>query len=390
MVLTIFHAFRSGEGSTWELTLALGGVVAVLVAVAASERWQRGAWLAGGLAGVAAAGRALAAATGALVVLEVLAGRPGVGSLLALAMEDRDPYLVVAATTVLLTVALAGQVVGALAGALADFLDAAPVPAVPDRSRVVRAQGVAWLATLVIPALFVAGSLLVTSPTAIDAGDSMAGPSSAHLLGTDPLGRDMLARLLVGYRQTLLLALAGLALATVAGVAWAALAVLVIRLLPRAGEPVAEVLLAPGRLVMVAPLLLAGIVLVGADGWPVPVALAVVLAPRLATAFTDLARPLPASTSAAVRSATGMLLNTWGVGLTVLVGLQLLGIGIHPPTPTLGETLADELNYLTVNGQGTLAAAAAATLVATAPFLLAGWALLRHSPRAEAIGTLDT
>src|SRR5262249_22015120 len=68
MVLAIFHTGGSGEGRTWVLTLALGGVVAVLVAVAAGARWQRGAWLAGGLAGVASAGRALAAATGALVV----------------------------------------------------------------------------------------------------------------------------------------------------------------------------------------------------------------------------------------------------------------------------------------------------------------------------------
>jgi peptide/nickel transport system permease protein len=388
LVLAIFFTSGGGAAWFWVLTLGLTGVVAVLVAVAAGERWRRGAWLAGGLAGVASAGRALAAATGALVVGEVLVGRPGLGSLLGNALLQEDRNVVAAATTVLLAIALAGQVVGALAGAFTDFLDAAPAPAVPDRSSLATAQMVAALATLVIPAMVVAGSLLARSPTTIDMTQSMASPSSAHLLGADPLGRDILARLLVGYRQTLLVALAGLALATVLGGAWGALAAAVARRLPGAGEPVAEVLLGPGRLVMVAPLLLAGIVLVGADRWPVAIALAVVLAPRLATAVTDLARPAPASTPAAIRTAIGMLLSACGVSLAVLAGLQLLGIGTRPPTPTLGGVLAEQLPYLAVNGQ--VAVTAVATLVTTAPFLLAGWALLRHPRQAEVLATLHT
>jgi AcrR family transcriptional regulator len=116
--------------------------------------------------------------------------------------------------------------------------------------------------------------------------------------------------------------------------------------------------------------------------------LAVVVAPRLATAVADLARPLPASAPAAIRTVTGMLLSAGGVSLAVLVGLQLLGIGTHPPTPTLGGVLADALAYLDVNGQAALAAVV--TLAAIAPFMLAGWALLRHPRQAEALATLDT
>jgi hypothetical protein len=90
-----------------------------------------------------------------------------------------------------------------------------------------------------------------------------------------------------------------------------------------------------------------------------------------------------------VRTAAGMLLSAWGVALVVLVGLQALGVGTLAPTPTLGADLADGLIYLTVNGPA-MQTAAVATLVAIAPFPLAGWALLRHPRRAEVVATLHT
>jgi peptide/nickel transport system permease protein len=377
----------AGGGRDLVLILALAGMVAALVALAPGERWQRGAWLAGGLAGIASAGRALAASAGALVVGEVLVARPGVGGLLARGLITVDREVVVAATTVLLAVALVGLVVGALAGAFADFVDPVPVQAGPDRSRPATWQTVAALATVVIPALVVAGSLVAGSPTTIDVTDRLAGPSAAHPLGTDLLGRDNLARLLVGYRQTVLAALAGLALATIPGVLWGVLAGLAARFLPRAGGPVAEVILGPGQLIVAAPLLLAGFVLVGAARWPAAAAMAVVLAPRLALAVAELARPLPPSILSVIRTAAGMLLYTLGVAVVVLVGLQVLGIGTSPPIPTLGAVLAENLNR---PGLGQAAFMAVATLATIAPFLLAGWTLLRHPRQAEAGASLGT
>ncbi|HEX4874271.1 MAG TPA: ABC transporter permease, partial [Sphingorhabdus sp.] len=48
--------------------------------------------------------------------------------------------------------------------------------------------------------------------------------TEGHLLGTDDLGRDRLARLLVGTRVTLSVALAAALVALVIGVAWGAIA----------------------------------------------------------------------------------------------------------------------------------------------------------------------
>jgi hypothetical protein len=170
-------------------------------------------------------------------------------------------------------------------------------------------------------------------------------------------------------------------------VVWGVLAGVVARFVPRAGGPLAELILGPGQLIMVAPLLLAGFVLVGAARWPAAGALAVVLAPRLALAVTDLARPVPSSILAVIRTAAGMLLYALGVALVVLVGLQVLRIGTSPPIPTLGAVLAENLNR---PGLGQAALMAVATLATIAPFLLAGWTLLRHPRQAEAGASLGT
>ena len=69
--------------------------------------------------------------------------------------------------------------------------------------------------------LFVAGAVLAAivlccvlasllapyDPNAVDLAHVYAGPSGAHLLGTDAIGRDLLSRLMYGGRTTLLVPL---------------------------------------------------------------------------------------------------------------------------------------------------------------------------------------
>jgi ABC-type dipeptide/oligopeptide/nickel transport system permease subunit len=378
-----------GAGRTATLTLVLGSAVAVLVAVAVGERWRRRAWLAGGLAGVGAAGQGLAVITGALLVGEPLVSQPGVGDLLIRSLTTHDGNVVAAAATTLLIFALVGQLVGALAGTFSDRLDAPASPAEPERSGVLTTFRVAAAATLILPLLALAGSLLAGSTTNFDLEHVSMGPSLIHLLGTDSFGRDLLARLLISFRSAWLVTLGGLLLAAVLGLIWAGLAVLLERKWPRGGRLVAEVLLAPGRLMMVAPLLLAAVVLVGADRWPAVLAFAVILTPRLAAAIVSLARPFPASVPSAIRATGGLLLTAWGIALIVLVGQQFVGVGVTPPAPALGGLLSERVQYLVI-GAGQALLVALATILLTAPFLLAGWALLRQPPRADVLTTLDT
>lgn len=70
---------------------------------------------------------------------------------------------------------------------------------VPDRWAT---GGAIWIAVVVVLAVF--GSLLAPySPSYQDLQNTNAGPSAAHLLGTDFLGRDLLSRLMAATRWSL-------------------------------------------------------------------------------------------------------------------------------------------------------------------------------------------
>jgi ABC-type dipeptide/oligopeptide/nickel transport system ATPase component/ABC-type dipeptide/oligopeptide/nickel transport system permease subunit len=107
---------------------------------------------------------------------------------------------------------------------MTEALVASPVAvtAAPDRGR-----RFAWNGTLVVGLVMtavvvvvavVAPFLLTEKATALSA-DAGVGSVPGHLLGTDSLGRDMLARTLVATRQTVLMALAATVIAGVAGIA---------------------------------------------------------------------------------------------------------------------------------------------------------------------------
>lgn len=73
--------------------------------------------------------------------------------------------------------------------------------------------GLALLAALCL----LGPALLGLDPLAVDAAARLEGPSAAHWLGTDALGRDVLARLLVGGRVSLAVAAAAAAASVIVG-----------------------------------------------------------------------------------------------------------------------------------------------------------------------------
>ena len=60
-----------------------------------------------------------------------------------------------------------------------------------------------WLLAVAVAAVF-APALAPYNPDAQDLNTVLAGPSGSHLLGTDPLGRDVLSQLIFGARPTLI------------------------------------------------------------------------------------------------------------------------------------------------------------------------------------------
>jgi peptide/nickel transport system permease protein len=99
-------------------------------------------------------------------------------------------------------------------------------PAVPTavlRSlRLPRANGL-FLASLIVVAIMVISAIAAPilapyDPDFVDLGNVLSGPTGAHWLGTDALGRDTLSRMMFGARSSLLGPLLVVVLSTVIGI----------------------------------------------------------------------------------------------------------------------------------------------------------------------------
>src|SRR5581483_9429353 len=108
---------------------------------------------------------------------------------------------------------------------------------------------------LVLLALIAAAALagpFLGDPSAVDLADRLAGPSLAHPLGTDELGRDMLLRLLEGGRISLAIGVAAAAAAAAVGLVSGYLGGWVDRILMRLVDAVIALPLLPLLIVLAA------------------------------------------------------------------------------------------------------------------------------------------
>ncbi|MDJ1135822.1 ABC transporter permease subunit [Streptomyces iconiensis] len=159
--------------------------------------------------------------TGGAVTVETLFSIPGLGGTALSAALAQDLPVLQACVLALLALGLAvGVAVRAVRRAvIGPALEAGAMPALrraeprPGRTLIWSAAGLGAL----LAAVVVAG--LTRDPLHVDAAARLAAPSAAHPLGTDSLGRDILARLGHGAARTALTAVAVAAVALVAGVA---------------------------------------------------------------------------------------------------------------------------------------------------------------------------
>ncbi|MDQ2664404.1 MAG: ABC transporter permease [Gemmatimonadota bacterium] len=186
-----------------------------------------------------------------------------------------------------------------------------------------------------------------------------------HLFGTDRFGRDMLVRMMLAGRLSLLVGIVGSLAAGLLGTAFGALAGWGGGIVDRAVTSVADVLLALPRLV----LLLVGVALwqpgVGTivtvlilTGWMGIARLvrAEVIAvrerPYIPAAMALGASPWRVLLWHVIPNAIGpaIVATTLGVGNAVLLesGLSFLGLGIQPPAPSWGNMIAGGRDLLVV------------------------------------------
>jgi len=218
------------------------------------------------------------------------------------------------------------------------------------------------LAAIVIAAL-VPGVVTRADPAAIEILARLAPPSPSHLLGTDHIGRDLLARLIYGARISLLVALTSVGAASLIGVTLGLLAGYYGGWTESVVMRVVDVFLAFPAILLA----LALVAVLGASAGSVIIALALVF-------WTQYARIVRAATLAerekayveaarAIGAGDGhilfrhilpniispvVILATLGMGTAVVAEstLSFLGLGVQPPAPSWGWTLSFGTRYL--------------------------------------------
>jgi ABC-type dipeptide/oligopeptide/nickel transport system permease subunit len=225
--------------------------------------------------------------------------------------------------------------------------------------------GLAILVTFAVVSL--AAPLATTyNPELSRIEDKLLAPSAAHWLGTDHLGRDILARLAYGARYSLLIGVAAIALGLTAGVPLGAVSGYYGGWLDLSIQRVIDVLLSfPGFLLALSLVAVLG---VGIDNVIIAVGLGMVPAfVRLVRATALSIRARDYVVAARVAGAGDPLIiwrhvlpnamppvvvqATLGMGSALLTaaGLGFLGLGVQQPTPEWGSMLGEGRAYIFSN-----------------------------------------
>jgi peptide/nickel transport system permease protein len=217
--------------------------------------------------------------------------------------------------------------------------------------------GAVALGLIVLMAIF-AEPLGRVSPIAIDLMAARTGPSAAHPLGSDLVGRDVLSRTVHAARVSLVVGIGAVSLYVVIGVVLGAIGgfyggpveIVILRL--------ADVVLSFPALILVlvivalvGPSLTNIILVIGLLGWPrVARLVRGELLSLREREFVQAARALGASDARLMArhllpNTAGVVLvaATFGVANAILVeaSLSFLGMGVQPPTPSWGNMLTD-------------------------------------------------
>jgi peptide/nickel transport system permease protein len=221
---------------------------------------------------------------------------------------------------------------------------------------------VAFVALQVLLAIF-APVVSLHDPFAQVMVQRMKGPSATYWLGTDQLGRDVLARILFGYRTSLMTCLIAVGLALVAGGTLGMLAAYYRGWFERIVMRMMDVLFAFPIL-----LLAIGVIAVlGPNVWSAAIAIAVVYTPIFArllrgpalviteSEYVEGARAIGASDARIIfmhllpNLASVILVQAsllLSAAILVEASLSFLGLGAQPPTPSLGLMLSEGRNFL--------------------------------------------
>lgn len=224
--------------------------------------------------------------------------------------------------------------------------------------------GLAVILLIISIAIF-ANQIAPHDPLEIVSGKRGVGPSLAHPLGWDHVGRDLLSRLIFGSRVALLVGLVASAVAVVIGVTIGAVAgyfggwidAILMRLTDTLmAFPLIALLIVLAA--VVGPSLVTMLIVIGTTTWSgyARVVRADVLSLKEQD-FIVAARALGAGSTRIISRhilpnvlAPVIVLGTLGVGNIIILAaaLSFLGLGVQPPNPSWGGILSDGRAFITL------------------------------------------
>jgi len=297
---------------------------------------------------------------GAIIVINMLVG-PGLGSLLIQGLNTRDfPVTFGVAWVFVLIVVLVKLVAELIEIAYNHF--GRPLVSSEHTEEQVAPWGtipMGWLffsLALVLISIVVAVVGPVFAPygyNEISLADRLAPPSAEHILGADPLGRDVFSRLLVGIRTTLWAGLLSTGVLSVVATGWAILAAYLRKAHNWLGDTLEDVVMLPRDVICAFPWLVLPLlwmsVGVGPSLWHVASIISLVLLPRAVGMMQEAYRAPPLERGwlySVLWSIPVMFLLTVAGGILYTSTLSYFGFGIPPPTPELGGMLSEGRRYM--------------------------------------------
>jgi len=245
-----------------------------------------------------------------------------------------------------------------------------------------------WLASLAALALVLFALAALVAPwlyswetaTRVQLGSALQAPGPGHWLGTDELGRDLVARVIWGARITLVVAVSSVAIALVAGIAVGAVCGFYPGRASSLGMGLVDFMLAFPRtlfaimLVTVAGNSIASLVLaIGIS--TIPVYARLFYAPVMAMRRREFVLASRAIGASDARLLLGHILpnllslvivqSTLSLAEAILIGsgLSFLGLGPPPPTPEWGVMIAGSRAHIAAHPHVILAPGCALFLV---------------------------
>jgi len=244
---------------------------------------------------------------------------------------------------------------------------------------------------IVIVAAAAFGPMLgLADPYQIDAANLLSSPTWKHWLGTDELGRDLLARVIYGARVSLTVAAAAVILAGVLGVAVGVGVAFLGRRAEAAAIRVVDVFVS-------LPEIFVALVVLAFIGGNLPTLVAtigVLYAPQFARVTWGVARGIRAREHVLAASSLGagngwiiwheVLPNmrsiiavqasfTFSFAMLLEAGLSFLGLGVRPPIPSWGQMVGALKDYLFTNPWPVLVPALALFFTVLAVNVLGDW-----------------